>query len=95
SATNRGGTAVNIYQAETLSMTAAGLVYNQREHEATTVGLNVERPLDLAVPVTLKTGFLIDRQDRYIANDTQSLAFNPPSGATGRMLSNYDALSTG
>lgn len=93
SATNRAGQPVDIFRADVLSITDGAINTNRRQHEVGTAAMNLERKFDLRLPVTIKVGAQADRHRRVMSNDAQSLSFNPPTGAAGRLVSNYDIVS--
>lgn len=92
-ATTRAGEPVDIFQGNTLSITQTTAVTNIRDNNALNVGFNAEREFNWAIPVRLKSGFLIDRTERVLTGDTITYAFNPPGGADGRAVTNYDVLA--
>lgn len=94
-ATNKTGQPVDIFQADTLSITSVRYFHNKRRNEVPSANINLSRQFDVGVPVTIKVGAQIDQQRWRMRQDEQVFTFNPPNGAAGRLVTNYDVIADG
>lgn len=93
-AVDRQGRPVDVFNGSLLSVTSASSTQQFVESEAFNAGLNAAREFNWGVPVTLKTGLLVDRQSRDRSGNTSSWTFNPPGGVAGRLASNFDLIES-
>jgi iron complex outermembrane receptor protein len=91
-ATDRAGAPVDVFNGGLLSVASASSTQQYIESEAFNAGLNVARDVRWGVPVTLKAGVLLNRQERDRTGNSSSWTFNPPGGTAGRLAANFDLL---
>jgi iron complex outermembrane receptor protein len=91
-AVDRQGAPVDVFNGARLSVTAASSTQQFVESEAFNAGINAARDFHWGVPVTLKSGLLLNRQSRDRTGNSSSWTFNPPGGTAGRLAANFDLI---
>lgn len=93
-ALSRAGTPVDVFDGGNYSITSGNSLQNDYNAEKTAVRGDVAREFAWAVPVTLKTGGLIDRMERDNRRFLKTWNFRPngASDVTSRMAGAYDVF---
>ncbi|MFO1447164.1 MAG: TonB-dependent receptor [Opitutaceae bacterium] len=89
-AKTRTGAVFDPYDNAELTLNAPTSQPNEIISDARQVTFNISRDFNLRVPVTLKTGFSINRQRKDNTSELKTWTFTPPGGAAARLVKNYD-----
>jgi TonB-dependent receptor len=88
-ATNRAGQPVDPYDNAQLTLGAPTSQPEEIRTDMKSVSANISRTFFLPVPLTIKTGFTVNRQRKDRETGLKSWAFAPPAGVS-RLAGSYD-----
>ena len=93
-ATSRTGQPVNIFDGGLYAITSGNSLQNDYNAEKMAGRFNVARDFRWAVPVTLKTGLMVDRMERDNRRFLKTWNFRPngATDATARQAGNFDVF---
>lgn len=92
-ATTRTGQPVDLFDASNFSVNTVTSAEGKVKNEVTSVGANLARDFDFAVPTRLKVGYYLEEMTRSVTSGTSTWTFTPPGGAAGRIASNHDVVA--
>ena len=93
-ALSRTGAPVDFYDGNLHTVNTATSAAQLIDDRVMRAGINVSRQLDLAVPVTLKSGLAINQKNNGVVAGGKSWTFTPPGGAAEKIAGNHDLIAT-
>lgn len=88
----RNGQPFDLFDGGNLTLLNPTSQPEQIANDLRSVAANLSRTFALAAPVTLKTGFVVNRQRRDRDSELRTWTFNPPATAS-RLVRDYDLIN--